>query len=60
MFNGESSGVFQCRFLTNSYLREEPNSHVVEQRVEWYFPDTWKLPNVFSIQEIRHALFSIL
>lgn len=32
-------GSFQitsCRFLTNSYLREEsPNSHVVEQRVEW-------------------------
>lgn len=25
-----------CRFLTNTYLREEaPNSHVVEQRVEW-------------------------
>ncbi|CAI0557622.1 unnamed protein product [Linum tenue] len=25
-----------CWFLTNSYLREEaPNSHVVEQRVEW-------------------------
>lgn len=25
-----------CRFLTNAYLREEaPNSHVVEQRVEW-------------------------
>ncbi|GJM99681.1 hypothetical protein PR202_ga16810 [Eleusine coracana subsp. coracana] len=23
-----------CWFLTNSYLREEPNSHVVEQRVE--------------------------
>lgn len=27
---------FPCRFLTNTYLREEaPNSHVVEQRVEW-------------------------
>nr|GMD02672.1 protein unc-50 homolog [Ipomoea batatas] len=25
-----------CWFLTNNYLREEtPNSHVVEQRVEW-------------------------
>ncbi|KAE9447138.1 hypothetical protein C3L33_20949, partial [Rhododendron williamsianum] len=32
------NSVFQClcRFLTNNYLREEaPNSHVVEQRVEW-------------------------
>ncbi|CAI0445401.1 unnamed protein product [Linum tenue] len=28
--------VLYLRFLTNSYLREEaPNSHVVEQRVEW-------------------------
>ncbi|CAN1192476.1 Protein unc-50 homolog [Linum perenne] len=28
--------LFSHRFLTNSYLREEsPNSHVVEQRVEW-------------------------
>ncbi|KAJ6804080.1 protein unc-50-like protein [Iris pallida] len=27
-----------CWFLTNSYLREEtPNSHVVEQRVEWLY-----------------------
>lgn len=27
-----------CRFLTNAYLREEaPNSHVVEQRVEWLY-----------------------
>ncbi|KAF4382403.1 hypothetical protein G4B88_011355 [Cannabis sativa] len=27
-----------CWFITNSYLREEaPNSHVVEQRVEWQF-----------------------
>ncbi|CAN1192470.1 Protein unc-50 homolog [Linum perenne] len=26
------------KFLTNSYLREEsPNSHVVEQRVEWLY-----------------------
>ncbi|XP_020702171.1 protein unc-50 homolog [Dendrobium catenatum] len=26
------------RFLTNAYLREEsPNSHVVEQRVEWLY-----------------------
>lgn len=33
-----AKSTFQCscRFLTNSYLREEaPNSHVVEQRVEW-------------------------
>ncbi|KAL7206450.1 hypothetical protein ACSBR2_019212 [Camellia fascicularis] len=27
-----------CWFLTNNYLREEaPNSHVVEQRVEWLY-----------------------
>ncbi|KAK9020513.1 hypothetical protein V6N11_010536 [Hibiscus sabdariffa] len=27
-----------CWFLTNAYLREEaPNSHVVEQRVEWLY-----------------------
>ncbi|XP_024021293.1 protein unc-50 homolog isoform X2 [Morus notabilis] len=27
-----------CWFITNSYLREEaPNSHVVEQRVEWLY-----------------------
>ncbi|TXG64221.1 hypothetical protein EZV62_011215 [Acer yangbiense] len=27
-----------CWFLTNTYLREEsPNSHVVEQRVEWLY-----------------------
>jgi len=27
-----------CWFMTNSYLREEePNSHVVEQRVEWLY-----------------------
>ncbi|KAH9655873.1 protein unc-50 [Citrus sinensis] len=27
-----------CWFLTNSYLREDsPNSHVVEQRVEWLY-----------------------
>ncbi|XP_028070975.1 uncharacterized protein LOC114273392 isoform X3 [Camellia sinensis] len=30
-----------CWFLTNNYLREEaPNSHVVEQRVEW---QVWEL-----------------
>ncbi|XVF01329.1 hypothetical protein REPUB_Repub04eG0078400 [Reevesia pubescens] len=35
------AGVFLatcCWFLTNAYLREEaPNSHVVEQRVEWLY-----------------------
>lgn len=34
--NGRFSSLLPCRFLTNTYLREEaPNSHVVEQRVEW-------------------------
>ncbi|XP_017634447.1 uncharacterized protein LOC108476688 isoform X1 [Gossypium arboreum] len=41
LFHFLLTGVFLatcCWFLTNAYLREEaPNSHVVEQRVEWLY-----------------------
>ena len=49
------SPFFQpCRFLTNSYLREEaPNSHVVEQRVEW------QVYNPYFIQ-FSHYYFPML
>ncbi|XP_010271213.1 PREDICTED: protein unc-50 homolog isoform X2 [Nelumbo nucifera] len=33
-----ATSAYCAAFLTNSYLREEaPNSHVVEQRVEWLY-----------------------
>ncbi|KAF8404950.1 hypothetical protein HHK36_009845 [Tetracentron sinense] len=42
-----------CWFLTNSYLREEtPNSHVVEQRVEWQVMK----PYFFTILDIIYYL----
>ncbi|XP_022763447.1 protein unc-50 homolog isoform X2 [Durio zibethinus] len=38
LFDGELHSPTPCRFSTNAYLREEaPNSHVVEQRVEWLY-----------------------
>lgn len=41
LFHFLITGIFLatcCWFLTNAYLREEaPNSHVVEQRVEWLY-----------------------
>ncbi|KAJ6409546.1 hypothetical protein OIU84_009112 [Salix udensis] len=37
LISGAGLATF-CWFLTNAYLREEaPNSHVVEQRVEWLY-----------------------
>ncbi|RXH99908.1 hypothetical protein DVH24_021710 [Malus domestica] len=45
-----------CWFLTNSYLREEaPNSHVVEQRVEWLYAFDVHCNSFFPID----PLFSI-
>lgn len=43
--------IWITRFLTNSYLREEaPNSHVVEQRVEW---------QVYELNLIFHLVFLV-
>ncbi|KAL8151339.1 hypothetical protein V2J09_021147 [Rumex salicifolius] len=59
-----------CWFLTNNYLREEvPNSHVVEQRVEWlyafdvhcnsFFPIGTLLPITPSIGARFHTCFAV-
>ncbi|KAH1047277.1 hypothetical protein J1N35_038061 [Gossypium stocksii] len=60
LFHFLLTGVFLatcCWFLTNAYLREEaPNSHVVEQRVEWQ--DTFSR-NLLSHKFSNHLSFRI-
>ncbi|KAL2553407.1 Uncharacterized protein Fot_07026 [Forsythia ovata] len=45
-----------CWFFTNNYLREEaPNSHVVEQRVEWLYAFDVHCNSFFPIDNNRYG-----
>ncbi|RZC45143.1 hypothetical protein C5167_038088 [Papaver somniferum] len=50
-----------CWFLTNSYLREEsPNSHVVEQRVEWLYAFDVHCNSFFPMFVLLHVIHYFL
>ncbi|GMI78771.1 hypothetical protein like AT2G15240 [Hibiscus trionum] len=50
-----------CWFLTNAYLREEaPNSHVVEQRVEWLYAFDVHCNSFFPMFIMLHVIHYFL
>ncbi|KAH7575315.1 hypothetical protein JRO89_XS02G0081600 [Xanthoceras sorbifolium] len=50
-----------CWFLTNAYLREEsPNSHVVEQRVEWLYAFDVHCNSFFPMFVMLHVIHYFL
>ncbi|GAB4852873.1 hypothetical protein Ancab_017070 [Ancistrocladus abbreviatus] len=50
-----------CWFLTNNYLREEvPNSHVVEQRVEWLYAFDIHCNSFFPMFVLLHVIHYFL